>query len=183
MGWSSRFHRFDNAFNRFYARKAWLLWLILLSPIWGGFLWTLGMAAFGPPAGGVTLIIHSKIDRHILGFSVNGVAGGNASAHNPNNTYTSESGGASTCCGSITGDTAEVIWTLSMTGKQYDEGMRLEQKKIIMPMPERKRGENTLHVHFLPNDKVLLGWTDNAWSPYDSRNPKYRPPEKTQEIQ
>lgn len=30
----------------------------------------------GPANGGVTLIIHSKIDRPILGFSVNGMAGG-----------------------------------------------------------------------------------------------------------
>ncbi|EJF7713506.1 hypothetical protein M8697_003781, partial [Providencia rettgeri] len=125
MDWLSRFRHFDNAFNRFYSRKAWLLWLILLSPIWGGGLWTLGMAVFGPPAGGVTLIIHSKIDRPILGFSVNGVAGGNAGAFNPENKYAGENG-ASTCCGTISGDTAEVIWTLSMTGEQYDKGLRLE---------------------------------------------------------
>ncbi|ENC1639227.1 hypothetical protein ABKD00_004477, partial [Salmonella enterica subsp. enterica serovar Newport] len=55
MDWSSQFRRFDNAFNRFYARKAWLVWLILLSPGLG----SVAMAAFGPPAGGVTLIIHS----------------------------------------------------------------------------------------------------------------------------
>lgn len=38
-----------------------------------------------------------------------------------------------------------------------------------MPLPERKWGENDLHVHFLPGDKVLLGWSDNAWSPYEKR--------------
>lgn len=44
-----------------------------------------------------------------------------------------------------------------------------------MPLPERKRGENRLHVHFLPGDMVLLGWSDNAFSPYDPRSPNYIP--------
>lgn len=177
MDWSSQFRRFDNAFNRFYARKAWLVWLILLSPGLG----SVAMAAFGPPAGGVTLIIHSKLDRPILGFSVNGVAGGNAWAHNPDNKYAGENG-KSTCCGRITGKTAEVIWTLDVTGAQYDAGMRPEQRRVVIPMPERKRGENDLHVHFLPGDNVVLGWSDNAFSPYSPRSPHYRPlpdPEKT----
>ncbi|CCK13384.1 hypothetical protein BN126_3583 [Cronobacter sakazakii 680] len=44
---------------------------------------------------------------------------------------------------------------------------------MVLPLPERKRGENDLHVHFLPGDKVLLGWSDNAWSPYDKNNPNF----------
>ena len=52
--------------------------------------------------------------------------------------------------------------------------MRLESRRIEIPMPVRKQGENDLHVHFLPGDKVLLGWSDNAWSPYEKR------PEQTQ---
>lgn len=178
MDWSSQFRRFDNAFNRFYARKAWMVWLILLSPGLG----SVAMAAFGPPSGGVTLIIHSKLDRPILGFSVNGVAGGNAWAHDPDNKFTSESGGATTCCGRITGKTAEVIWTLSVTGPQYESGMRPEQRRVVIPMPERKRGENDLHVHFLPGDKVVLGWSDNAFSPYSPRSPHYRPLPDTEEA-
>lgn len=55
------------------------------------------MAAFVPPADRVTLIIHSKLDRPILGFSVNDVAGGNAWAHDSDNKLASESGGATTC--------------------------------------------------------------------------------------
>ena len=177
MDWSSQFRRFDNAFNRFYARKAWLVWLILLSPGLG----SVAMAAFGPPAGGVTLIIHSKLDRPILGFSVNGVAGGNAWAHDPDNKYAGENG-KSTCCGHITGKTAEVIWTLSVTGPQYESGMRPEQRRVVIPIPERKRGENDLHVHFLPGDKVVLGWSDNAFSPYSPRSPHYRPLPDTEEA-
>ena len=178
MDWSSQFRRFDNAFNCFYARKAWPVWLILLSPGLG----SVAMAAFGPPAGGVTLIIHSKLDRPVLGFSVNGVAGGNAWAYDPNNKFTTESGGATTCCGRITGKTAEVIWTLDVTGDQYDAGMRPEQRRVVIPMPERKRGENDLHVHFLPGDNVVLGWSDNAFSPYSPRSPHYRPLPDTEEA-
>ncbi|MBU9853691.1 DUF3304 domain-containing protein, partial [Rahnella bonaserana] len=97
----------------------------------------------------VTLIIHSEIDRPILGFSVNGVAGSNASAHG---------GGGATCCGSISGKTAEVVWTLDITHEQYLKGMRLEKRRVVMPIPERKWEENYLHVYFLPADNVRLWW-------------------------
>ncbi|EPT8889756.1 DUF3304 domain-containing protein, partial [Cronobacter malonaticus] len=116
-----------------------------------------------------------RLDRPVLGFSVNGVAGGNAGAFNPKNKYAGENG-ASTCCGVIEGKMAEVIWTLSVTGPQYEAGMRPEKHRVVIPLPERKRGENDLHVHFLPGDKVLLGWSDNAWSPYDEHNPNYISP-------
>ena len=89
---------------------------------------------------------------------MNGVAGSNASAHG---------GGGATCCGSINGKTAEVVWTLDITHEQYLKGMRLKTRRIVIPLPERKWGEDDLHVHFLPGDKVLLGWSDNAWSPYE----------------
>jgi hypothetical protein len=94
---------------------------------------------------------------------VNGVAGPNAFAHG---------GGKTTCCGSISGKTAEVVWTVDYTLAQYQAGARTEIHKIIMPLPERKWGENDLHVHFLPGDKVLLGWSDNAWSPYEKHPDK-----------
>ena len=96
---------------------------------------------------------------------MSGVTGANAFAHG---------GGKATCCGSISGDRAEVIWTLSTTRDQYNAGLRKETRRIEIPMPVRKQGENDLHVHFLPGDKVLLGWSNNAWTPYE----KY--PEKTQ---
>ena len=50
--------------------------------------------------------------------------------------------------------------------------MRLETRRIVIPLPERKWGEDDLHVHFLPGDKVLLGWSDNAWSPYEKHPDK-----------
>lgn len=172
-----RLERVDLAVNRFYARRKVWIWGVVSLPLVFLLGWIVWVMFWAPPAGGVTLIIHSKIDRPILGFSVNGVAGGNASAHDPNNKYTNESGGATTCCGSISGKSAEVIWTLSVTGPQYEAGMRPEQRRVVMPLPERKRGENDLHVYFLPGDKVLLGWSDNAFSPYDPRSPHYTPSE------
>ncbi|ELY2470640.1 DUF3304 domain-containing protein [Cronobacter sakazakii] len=156
--------RADSELTQLYARRKHWLWGFLLTPFILMFAWTFWVANWGETAGGVTLIIHSRLDRPVLGFSVNGVAGGNASAYGE---------GATTCCGSIQGPSAEVIWTLSVTGPQYEAGMRPEKHRVVLPLPERKRGENDLHVHFLPGDKVLLGWSDNAWSPYDKNNPKF----------
>lgn len=169
--------RADSLLTRLYGRRKRWMWGVLLAPFILLFAWMFWVANWGDAEGGVTLIIHSRLERPILGFSVNGVAGGNAGAYNPNNKYAGENG-ASTCCGVVTGETAEVIWTLSMTGPQYEAGMRLEKHRIVIPLPERKRGENDLHVHFLPGDKVLLGWSDNAWSPYDKDNPMNVPSER-----
>ncbi len=91
-------------------------------------------------------MIHSELDRPILGFSVNGMAGANAFAHG---------GGSTTCCGDIRGKEAEVVWTLSTTRAQYNTGLREEVRRITLPLPERKHGQDFLHVHFLPGDKVF----------------------------
>ncbi|OAT76798.1 hypothetical protein A9B99_22435 [Mangrovibacter phragmitis] len=183
MGFWEKVERVDAAVARFYARRKVWIWGVVSLPVLYVAGWMVWVMLWAPPAGGVTLIIHSKLDRPILGFSVNGMAGGNAAAHNPNHKYTSESGGATTCCGSVRGKTAEVIWTLDVTGPQYDAGMRPEQRRVEIPMPERKRGENDLHVHFLPGDRVLLGWSDNAFSPYDPRSPNHTPPPVNTEEQ
>ncbi|ELY5813895.1 DUF3304 domain-containing protein [Cronobacter turicensis] len=167
MGLYNHLERADSVLTRLYARRKRWMWGFLLTPFILMFVWTFWVANGGETAGEVTLIIHSRLDRPIPGFSVNGVAGGNASAYGE---------GATTCCGSIQGHSAEVIWTLSVTGPQYEAGMRPEKHRVVIPLPERKRGENDLHVHFLPGDKVLLGWSDNAWSPYDEHNPNYLSP-------
>lgn len=168
MEFFKTYDKVDNAVNRGYARWRKWIWGSLLALVlaYGG--WLIWASIWGPPTGGVTLIIHSEIDRPILGFSVNGVAGGNSSAYDKNNPY-AKGAGKTTCCGTISGKTAEVIWTLDITHEQYLKGMRLEKRRVVMPLPERKWGENDLHVHFLPGDKVLLGWSDNAWSPYEKR--------------
>lgn len=156
MGFFKAYNNVDNAVNRGYARWGKWIWgsLLALALIYGG--WLIWASIWGPPTGPVTLIIHSEIDRPILGFSVNGMAGPNAFAHG---------GGKATCCGSISGKTAEVIWTLSTTRAQYDAGLRKETRRIVMPLPERKWGENYLHVYFFPGDKVRLWWGTGFISP------------------
>ncbi|MEI9535598.1 hypothetical protein [Moellerella wisconsensis] len=107
----------------------------------------------------VRLIIHSQIDRPISGFSINGVHGGNASAYG---------GGAVTCCGIIKDNIAVVKWTLSVKGSQYDAGMRPEKRKVEILLPDRNKGENNLHVLFLPENKVSLKWSSYIFkSPFD----------------
>jgi hypothetical protein len=176
MDFFGQLERVDSVINRFYARRKVWFWGVLSLPVVFLLGWIVWVMFCAPPMGGVTLIIHTRIDRPILGFSVNGVAGGNAGAFDPNNKYAGENG-KTTCCGSVRGKTAEVIWTLDVTGPQYDAGMRLEKRRLVMPLPQRKRGENDLHVYFLPRDKVLLGWSYNAFSPYDPRSPNYTPSE------
>ncbi|EKK4083246.1 DUF3304 domain-containing protein [Cronobacter dublinensis] len=150
MGFYTRLEKIDAAVNRGYARWGKWIWLGLSLPVVFYAAWLVWASIWGPPTGAVALIIHSELDRPILEFSVNGVAGSNASAHG---------GGGATCCGSISGDTAEVTWTLSTTRAQYDAGLRKETRRIVMPLPKREWGEDNLHVHFLPGDKVLLGWS------------------------
>ena len=160
MGFYTRLEKIDAAVNLGYARWGKWIWLGLSLPVVFYAAWLVWASIWGPSTGAVTLIIHSELDRPVLEFSVNGVAGSNASAHG---------GGGATCCGSISGDTAEVTWTLSTTRAQYDAGLRKETRRIVMPLPKREWGEDNLHVHFLPGDKVLLGWSKDAWSPYEKR--------------
>ncbi|MFU9139049.1 DUF3304 domain-containing protein [Erwinia tasmaniensis] len=164
MGFFKTYNKVDGAVNRGYARWGKCIWGSLLAVVlaYGG--WLIWASVWGPPMGPVTLIIHSEIDRPILGFSVNGVAGANSSAHDKNNPYASGPGG-STCCGSISGNKAEVIWTLSTTRAQYDAGLRKETRRVVMPLPKRKREENYLHVYFFPGDKVRLWWGTGFVSP------------------
>lgn len=176
MDFFGQLERVDGAVTRFYGRwKRWL-WGLVSLPVVFVLGWIVWVMLWAPPMGGVTLVAHSKIDRPILGFSVNGMAGPNTGVYNPNNP-SSGIGSNTTCCGSVRGKTAEVIWTVTYTRAQYNAGLRKEVHKVIMPLPERKRGENDLHVYFLPGDKVLLGWSDNAFSPYDPRSPNYTPSE------
>lgn len=156
MGFFRTYKKIDGAVNRGYAR--WGRWIrgALLLPVVIYLGWSVWAAVWGSPSGPVTLIIHSEIDRPVLGFSVNGVAGSNAFAYG---------GGGSTCCGSITGDKAEVIWTLSTTRAQYDAGLRKETRRLTLPLPKREWGENYLHVYFLPDDNVYLWWSTGFNSP------------------
>ncbi|MEN5018006.1 hypothetical protein ABEH87_16845 [Erwinia sp. Eh17-17] len=164
MDFFKRIDKLDKAVNNGYARWGKWIWGSMLALIlaYGG--WIVWASIWGPPTGPVTLIIHSEIDRPILGFSVNGVAGANSSAHEKNNPYASGPGG-STCCGNIGGKTAEVIWTLSTTRAQYNAGLRKEIRKVVLTLPDRKWDENYLHVYFLPGDRVWLWWGKGFISP------------------
>ncbi|EAN4681861.1 DUF3304 domain-containing protein [Salmonella enterica] len=158
MGFFSQLEQFDQKLTRGYARWGRWVWRTLIAIPVLVVLWNIGQSVWGGPSGGVILVIHSEIDRPILGFSVNGVAGANAFANG---------GGSTTCCGDVSGDKAEVIWTLSTTGPQYEAGLREEVRHKTLPLPKREWGENYLHVHFLPDDKVLLGWSKDLFSPYE----------------
>ena len=160
MGLFTQLEKFDAALTRSYQIWGRWFWRSLIALAVGYVGYTAWQVTYGPPTGGVSLVIHSELDRPILGFSVNGVAGANAFAHG---------GGKVTCCGDVSGDTAEVVWTLSTTRKQYDAGLRKEVRHKTMPLPERHRGDKYLHVHFLPGDVVKLGWSADAWSPYETR--------------
>jgi len=138
---------------------------LLLVAFLGWASWFTWLVIWGPPQGGAILVIHTQINRPILGFSVNGVAGGNASAYDPNNIYGGSRGGTA-CCGVVKGDTAHVVWTLSTTGQQYRDGLRKETRETTLPLPVRKRGENFLHVFFLPGDQVRLWWGEDLGSPW-----------------
>lgn len=94
------------------------------------------------------LVIHSEIDRPIRGFSVNGVAGADASANG---------GGSTTCCGDVSGETAEVIWTVDYSLAQYKAGIRTEVHHKTLPLPKREWGEDFLHVHFYRATRCCWG--------------------------
>ena len=164
MGFFSAYKRIDGAVNRGYARWGKWIWGALLLPVVIYLGWSVWAAVWGPPSGPVTLIIHSELDRPVLGFSVNGMAGGNAFARDKTNPY-GTGPGAATCCGSVSGDKAEVIWTLSTARAQYDAGLRKETRTLTIPLPKREWGENYLHTYFLPDDKVYLWWSTGFNSP------------------
>lgn len=114
----------------------------------------------------VALVIHNWQDRPISSYSVNDIWGGNALAYKYNQ-YSIGTGGGVTCCEIIKGDIAIVKWRLGVKGSQYDIGIRPENHQIKIILPERKEGDDTLHVHFLPGNKVKLEWNNKNTSSYD----------------
>ncbi|KEA53540.1 hypothetical protein DT73_06945, partial [Mangrovibacter sp. MFB070] len=75
MGFWAKVERVDAAVAQFYARRKVWIWGVVSLPVLYVAGWMVWVMLWAPPAGGVTLIIHSKLDRPILGFSVNGMAG------------------------------------------------------------------------------------------------------------
>jgi len=83
MGFFDKLELVDGAVTRFYARRKVWLWGVLLLPVVFMIGWIVWVMLWAPPMGGVTLVAHSKIERPILGFSVNGMAGPNTRRTTP----------------------------------------------------------------------------------------------------
>jgi len=49
-----------------------------------------------------------------------------------------------------------------MSQAQEDQGMKIERHEIELPMPPRKTGDDTLHVHFFPGNRVELAWASTT---------------------
>ncbi|MEG3081806.1 DUF3304 domain-containing protein [Halomonas sp. 5021] len=127
---------------------AWLAWSMLFSPSKSG-----------------SLMGHNLTERPIGSFWVDGNWGGNLSAYS-GGLYT---GGGTTCCWSFKGDSVEVVWILSMTGEQSRQGIEEERHSVELPMPEHKREDQYLHVHFLPDNKVEFAWSPDLQSPLSEK--------------
>lgn len=134
------------AINRFFR----------LIPVWlqvvmfGGIALALAWQAFSSSSVSGSLAGYNHTERPIFSYWVNDNWGGN---------------GGTTCCWSFRGDTAEVVWILSMTGEQHRQGIKEERHSVTLRMPEYTLGDEFLHVHFLPNNRVDLNWSPNIRSP------------------
>ncbi len=102
-----------------------------------------------PPS--AALISFNYMDRPISSFWVNDFWGGNLFVMG---------GGGIMCCRHMDESTAKVVWILGRTGAQVRQGLKKERHEIELPMPPRKSGDDTLHVYFLPGNKVELAWSD-----------------------
>jgi len=100
--------------------------------------------------GGAALYGHNHTDRPIFSYWVNDNWGGN---------------GGVTCCWRIDGDRFKVVWILDVTPEQVARGVEEERHELEIPNPPRERADDTLHVHFLPDNQVRLAWNRSATSP------------------
>jgi len=99
---------------------------------------------------GAALMSHNYMDRPVGSYWVNDNWGGN---------------GGVTCCWRLKGPTAKVVWILSMSQAQEDQGMKIERHEIEVPMPPRKPGDDTLHVYFFPGNRIELVLASTMLSP------------------
>lgn len=108
--------------------------------------------------GGAFLYGHNHMDRPIFSYWVNDNWGGN---------------GGVTCCWRIQGDTLKVVWIVSRTRAQAEQGIEEERHEMEIPNPPRQRLDDTLHVHFLPDNQVRLAWNHSAASPLEEELADY----------
>ena len=145
---------FNQIWDGLPKKARWALAALLVS-LWG---WLLFLPNLHPMPTDTSIRGHSHIDRPVHRFWINERGGGNLGAYG---------GGSTVCCQRISGNTAEIEWILSITGEQERQGMEVEEHSVTLPMPERSRKDRYLHVHFLPNNEVRLGWSPNLVSPYN----------------
>jgi hypothetical protein len=129
--------------------------LVLLLPFLGSYLYN----QFRTP--GAMLTSANYMDRPILSFWIDDFWGGNLAAMG---------GGGTMCCQRIKGPTVKVTWILSRTGEQLRQGVKKENHERILPLPERRKNDQYLHVRFLPGNIVELKWSPDLISPFDKIN-------------
>ncbi|AMD00823.1 DUF3304 domain-containing protein [Halomonas chromatireducens] len=149
------------AISRFFRLIPTWLQVILVGAIVTAVVWQFFLRE---PTGG-SLTGHTHIDRPIYSFWVNDNWGGNLPFYS-GGPYTR---GGVTCCWAFKGNTAEVVWILSMTGEQERAGVESERHSVTLPMPERTREDQYLHVHFLPGNRVEMAWSPDLQSPLSQR--------------
>src|SRR5690606_17501307 len=73
--------------------------------------------------------------------------------------------GGVACFWHMHGDALTVVWLISRSQEQIDRGDEQERHELELPNPPRQREDDTLHVHFLPDNQVRLAWNRSATSP------------------
>ena len=136
---------------------------VLLLPFIGSYLYN----QFRTP--GAMLTSANYMDRPILSFWINDFWGGNLAAMG---------GGGTMCCKKIQGPTVKATWILSRTGEQLRQGVKKETHERILPLPERQRTDEFLHVRFLPGNIVELKWSPDLVSPFEKFHRSSTSPEQ-----
>ncbi|EHY77090.1 DUF3304 domain-containing protein [Pseudomonas kunmingensis] len=135
-----------------WQRRRWLIsLLIVLLPLLALYLY----GQLRTP--GAMLTAENYMDRPVGSYWVNDNWGGN---------------GGVTCCWQLDGPTAKVVWILSLSQAQEDQGMKIERHEVELPMPPRGREDRYLHVRFDPGNQVRLGWSPDLFSPFNPRPQK-----------
>lgn len=145
----------------------WLMNKILdLVPVWlqvalGLFLFIAIAWSYINSGRDAAFILHNHTDRPISVAMIDDIWIGNASAFNGYST-----GSGVICCAHIDGKTVTVKWRWSITGKQYNAGLRAEDKAVDVGLPDRSEEGVYLHVHIFTDDIVKLFWSQTMQSKF-----------------
>lgn len=101
-----------------------------------------------------SFVLHNHTDRPISETMVGDVWVGNGRAFNGFST-----GSGVICCAKLEENPVMVKWRLSVTQDQYDAGVRSEDRRALVVVPERNQSEAYLHVHIYPENEVRLFWS------------------------